>query len=697
MTIALGTDDKSIKQKLYERAPRAIHLPLCFAWAEWGPLEAQQVYGNTIPLTYGDETLNLRGKFANHATVYLSRFLSNANPVLFKRLVPKDIGPYASIRLYADVLETEFDEIEREVDGSFKRDNTGQFVLTGQRVRGIKLKFVTEKIPVDPNDPTGRSIEFNKGTIKNGTITDGLGNTSKMYPLFDMQAPHLGARGNNFGFRIWAPTERDIVPVKSNILEKDKAYPFRMTLIRRVNEQTSSKIVDTNYGEKFDDFCLKPKLVDTDYNKDRGMEQVFVNNYQNLNPVEGEPVRYGPIGSMKVYNDNVERVLRMILENEKDQVYINNDLGGRSNASDSEDYYRVNLFGLQQPSGIPYQTARFESDPSAIRFTENTDIFMEGASDGTMTDREFADQVEAELDEWNDPNSEYQDILTYPCSYFWDSGFPLSTKYKMGKFISVRKNTNVSIATYINGERPLTTSEESARHIAIVERVRAFAESDYFATPTMRANIVSRSGEPLASSWRGRLPCNYELANMISRLAAGTAFKKAYLFDRVPYNIFELLGNISSLWAPATVRNRDWAMGMMWPEKVDYRRVYFPAGKTVYKDDTSVLNNVITALAIAECETVGMLAQKQFSGGLFTKPQLKVRVEDFCRENLEKRFADLYRIEPECYFSDADNHRGYSWTLVIRVYAPMMRTVEILYVEAYDLDDIPADSPAFIS
>nr|DAS79464.1 MAG TPA: Structural Protein [Caudoviricetes sp.]DAX30942.1 MAG TPA: Structural Protein [Caudoviricetes sp.] len=697
MTIALGTDDKSIKQRLYERAPRSIHLPLVYAWAEWGPLDAQVVYGNTIPLTYGDETLNLRGKFANHATNYLSLFISNANPILFKRLVPKDIGPEASIRLYADVLETELDEIEREVDGSFKRDNTGQFVLTGNRIQGVKLKFVTEVIPRDPNDPTGRTLEFFKGRVKNGTITDGAGNTSKMYPLFDVKAPHLGSRGNNFGFRIWAPTEKDTVPVKSNILDVDKSYPFRMTLIRRVNEQTSSKVVDNNYGEKFDDFCLKPDLVDTDYNKDRDIIKIFVKNFQDLNPPAGNPLRYGPIGEMQVYRDNVERILRMILEHEKDQTYPYNDLQGKSNATDSEDFYRVNLFGLQQPVGIPYQTARFDNDPDAIRFTENTDIFMEGASDGTLTDREFADQVEAELDEWNDPNSEYQDILMYPCSYFWDSGFPLSTKYKMGKFISQRKNTNVSIATYINGEKPLTTSEESSRHIAIVERVRGFAESDYFATPTMRASVVSRSGEPLSSSWRGRLPCNYELANMVSKLAAGTSFRRQYLFDRVPYNRFELLGNISSLWAPPSIRNKDWAMGMMWPERLDYREVYFAAAKTVYKDDTSVLNNVITAMAIAELQTIGILCQKQFSGGLFTKPQLKVRVEDYCRDNMAKRFGDLYMIEPECFFTDADDHRGYSWTLRIKIYAPMMRTVETLWVEAYDRDDLPADSPAFIS
>lgn len=243
----------------------------------------------------------------------------------------------------------------------------------------------------------------------------------------------------------------------------------------------------------------------------------------------------------------------------------------------------------------------------------------------------------------------------------------------------------------------MTTSEEFSRHIAIIENVRIFADSDYFATPTFRASVVSRSGKPLQSTYKKRLPCNFELANMISRMAAGTSFKSTYLFDRVPYNKFELLGSVESLWAPTTIRNRDWAMGMMWPERLSRNEVYFPAGRSVYKDDTSVLTSVFAGLVVAECQTVGMYCQKQFSGIIATKPQLKARVEDYCRENLKQRFAEMVRIEPTCYFTDADNSRGYSWTLRIAVWLPMMRTVETLYVEVHDLDYIEADSPAFVS
>ena len=693
MTIPLGTNDQSIKQRLYERAPRAIHLPFICIWGEWGPHEdAYTIYGNTLALTYGDKTIDSKSKYSNHATEYAKLFLSNANPIMVKRLVPKDIGPKATIRILADVLEDEVDEYERETDGSFKRDNNGDFVLTGNKVKAYKIKFLKEVIPLDPST---HESTFAKGTIRTGSQTTTGGVTSKVYPLMDIQAPHLGEKGNNYGLRIWAPVTTDAYPVKSNIFEKDKVYPYRVTLVERKDANSSARIINNIFGEKLDDFCLKPDLVDTDYGKSRYADDIIVRGYQDLNPQPGNPLRYGAFGRLFVYQDNLALISKGILKEEARQTYPGNDLHGLS--EDGEDYYMVNILGLQQKNGIPYQCARFVAGGDSIRFTENTTHWLMGASDGTMTDAEFASLVEDELDRFADPDDIYQDFIQYPCSYFWDSGFPLSTKFKMGKFISQRKNTNISIATYIAGETPLTTSEESSRHIMIVERIRIYADSDYFATPTFRASIVTRSGEPISSTYKKRLPCNYELANMVSRLAAGTSFKSAYLFDRVPYNKFELLGNISSLWAPATIRNRDWAQGMMWPERLSQNEVYFPANRSVYKDDTSVLSSIIAGIIVAECQTVGLYCQKQFSGGIFTKAQLKTRVENYCRENLKMRFAELARIEPICTFTDADNARGYSWTLNIEVHLPMMMTVQTLYVTVRDLNYIPSDSPAFVS
>nr|DAK22720.1 MAG TPA: Structural Protein [Caudoviricetes sp.] len=693
--IALGTDDKSLKQRRYERAPRAIHLPLVYDFAEWGDHEdIHHVYGNTIGLTYGDKTLDMKTKYTTHATPYLQLFLTNANPIMFKRLVPKDIGPKASMRISMDVLEEELDEYVREVDGSFKRDTNGDLVTTGNKIKGYLVKFTKQIIPIDPST---HESTFGKATITTGTQTNARGENSKVYPILDLEAPHLGEKGNNFGIRLWAPTTLDSYPIKTNIFEKDKVYPFRASLISRLDAESSAKVVNNIFGEKLDDFCLKPGLVDKDYAKERYINDILVDNYQDLNPSQGNPLRYGPFGRLRLYDENVERVAKLILEEEARQAYTNNDLFAKSVTGDSEDFYLVNLFGLQQKNGIPYQCARFVSGSDAVRFTENTNHWLDGASDGTMTNEEFARLVAQEMDRWGDPDDEYQDFIQYPCSYFWDSGFPLETKYKIAKFIAHRKNTNVSLATYIDGERPLTTSEEFSRHIAIIENVRIFADSDYFATPTFRASVVSRSGKPLQSTYKKRLPCNFELANMISRMAAGTSFKSTYLFDRVPYNKFELLGSVESLWAPTTIRNRDWAMGMMWPERLSQNEVYFPAGRSVYKDDTSVLTSVFAGLVVAECQTVGMYCQKQFSGIIATKPQLKARVEDYCRENLKQRFAEMVRIEPTCYFTDADNSRGYSWTLRIAVWLPMMRTVETLYVEVHDLDYIEADSPAFVS
>ena len=54
------------------------------------------------------------------------------------------------------------------------------------------------------------------------------------------------------------------------------------------------------------------------------------------------------------------------------------------------------------------------------------------------------------------------------------------------------------------------------------------------------------------------------------------------------------------------------------------------------------------------------------------------------------KFDDRFVIVPDAYFTAADEARGYSWTLRIKLYAPSMKTVMSLSIEAYRIDDLAA-------
>jgi hypothetical protein len=45
-------------------------------------------------------------------------------------------------------------------------------------------------------------------------------------------------------------------------------------------------------------------------------------------------------------------------------------------------------------------------------------------------------------------------------------------------------------------------------------------------------------------------------------------------------------------------------------------------------------------------------------------------------------------ITPNCQITGGDAQRGYSWTLVIEIYAPSMKTVATLEIQSYRLDSL---------
>jgi len=123
-------------------------------------------------------------------------------------------------------------------------------------------------------------------------------------------------------------------------------------------------------------------------------------------------------------------------------------------------------------------------------------------------------------------------------------------------------------------------------------------------------------------------------------------------------------------------------------QSYDMKSNFFPALKTVYNDDTSVLNSYFTALIICEVNKVCERAWRYFSGNSkLTNAQLANRMDEFIRNAVSGRFDDRVIIEPETFYTAGDEQRGYSWSTRVKVYANNMRTVMTSFVQAYRMSD----------
>lgn len=682
MTIFNGTNDKSTRALVTEAEALPTHLPFVYTYAKKGPETAQLVSGNARTLMYGADSFELRSAWATHATVLSNIINSQGNAQMIKRVKPADAGPNASIRLYLDLLPTRVNEYQRNADGTFLLDADGLKIPTGQTVAGYKAKWVADWVRPD----TEGGDTFGIATQKAGDQTDATTQAQSVrYPWVDLRAPYFGSDGNNFGIRMWAPTTQSSSPLDDRIVSNEKVYPFRMACVYRANELSTPKIVETQAAEQYVEVCLKPDTVDRNTDALLYAGDVFIDAYQNLDdPVN--PPTYGPFGEMHIYNSNIETVLGLVYAAELPFANEYSDIKG---VADEE--YRMNLISGVSSQNIPYHSFELVSTGSFVRLSENSTIYAAGGSDGTMNEELFAGLVKDLMDDWASDTSVYQDTAKYPVSVIYDSGFPLDTKKALLNFLAIRKDTFVVLGTHDVLGQPLTASQENSLAIALRTRAQNFPESDYYGTAVMRAMIVGRSGKLLQSQYTKRLPLTMEVARKAAAYmgASNGIWKPGFAFDVSPANRVDMFTDINVTFTPAKVRNKDWDVGLNWVQSHTRRGYFFPAFKTVYDNDTSVLNSFFTAMACVELEKVGERAWREFTGrSNLTNAQLIERVNDFVVKNTQGRFDGRFVIVPETYFTDADIARGYSWSLRIKIYAPNMKTVMTLSLEARRLDDL---------
>ncbi|EKD22647.1 MAG: Tail sheath [uncultured bacterium] len=683
MTNMLGTQDLSTRQ--LPVVPEAIpqHLPKVYVYAQKGKPTPQLVSGADMTNTYGIDSFDLRKPWTTHATVLANLINAQGNAIMMERVIPADAGPVASIALYLDVLPTEVPVYARNLDGSFQLDQAGQPVATGGTVPGFRVKWVTDTVKLDAQ---GNSL-FGAGQVLPGDQTDLVAGTqSQRYPIADVLVSSQGSYGNNLGLRLWAPTSKSPMPIDDRLIVNEKAYPFRMSCVSRPDAITTPSTVVTMFAEQFVNVTFRPNTINRVTDSLASVHDVFISAYQDLNNPVAVP-HYGPFDQMRVYDANVQQLLAQFHAAELPFINGFSDFTG-----DVDEEYRFNFVSGMSSHGVPYTAFQVVADTvGSVRLSENTTIYAKGGSDGTMNEILFGALVAERVSEYGNINSVLLDDAKYPEAIMYDSGFPLATKHAMANFIALRKDTAVVLSTHDTSGPVLSASEESSLAIALRTRLQMFPESEFYGTSTMRAMIVGRSGFLQNSQYRKRLPLTLEIATKAAKyMGSGNGkWKPNFSFDSAPNNNVTMFNDVNVTYTPAAVRNKDWVNGLVWVDSYDRRSLYFPALKTVYDNDTSVLNSFFTMMACVELEKVGSRARRRFSGvSSLTDQQLIERVNTFVSDNTNDRFDGRFVIKPDAYFTAADTARGFSWSLAINIYAPNMKTVMTLSIVSRRIGDL---------
>ena len=678
--VSTGIKDKSRGTVQAVREAIPTFCAKVYGFAQTGPDDPNLVVGATRTILYGDETFNERSKYATHATVLSNTLNAKGNTQMFQRVIPKDAGPKSTLRISLDLLATQVPLFERYEDGAVKRGPDGLPVPTGVSVAGYKGRWTVKHIL--PGD-------MGLATEKPGSMTDGA-TQSTLYPIKDLEVPYIGESGNHNGLRMWAETAIGLSPLDDRLLSETKIYPYRMACLKRDDALATGRIVRTVKDETSVQVSLKPGSWDRNTDKELYVGDVFIQEYEDVDQPDIPPIA-GPFGKLHVYDTTVAKVLKKIYAAEAPLADEYSDITG---ADADDEMYLINLFGAFSSQNVPYQSFVLDaSGPDTVRMSENSVFYARGGSDGTMTEDVLAELVSEKIAEYADMNSAMMNRVVNCESVFIDSGFPLKTKYDLIKFIAIRKDTAVILSTHDTQGQTLTPSEESSIAVALRTRLQLYPESEVHGTAVVRGMVVGHSGDYLDSKYPRRLPLTLELAKKAADYmgAADGRWKSGRSFDSAPLSEVTSFKNVNATFKPDSVRNSDWKNCLVWVQSFKRRSVFFPALKTCYDDDTSVLNSFFTMMICVELQKIGYRAWQNFTGSdKRSRPVLKRDVEKFINDDVKDRFDNRADIIPEVYFTQADIERGYSWSTRMKLGADNMQTVNTFELEAYRREDLAA-------
>ena len=751
MSIMLGTQDLSTRS--LPSVPEALptHLPKIYLYTQKGPTTPQLVSGGDLTNVFGSDSFDLRKKWATHATVLANLVNAQGNAIMVQRVKPADAAPNASITLYLDVLPTQIPVYERNIDGSYKVDinNNPVPATPAVTVDGYSVMWVATEVALNefgmagpkPGIQTAGTVQSTQFPIMDLTVSNfgSYGNNIglRMWAPTAMSStpinPSLITNAQCYPFRMACVSRPDPITTPSIVTNQNGEQFVNVTFKPGVINTATDSLVGINdvfiqsyqllnvpgyapvYGP-FGNIHTYDAIIDALLKQFYAAELPYINSFSDIIGISNEEYVFNMISG--VASSGAPYTSFIVSSSGVDTVYLTENTtiyakGGSDGTMGEATTLNVATLTGSITNDVLTITAGATNVLAAGQFLDGVGILpgttlvsgsgniwhvsvinTVAATTINVTVPGFASLVAQEVVKYSDPNSQLQDSATYPESIIYDSGFPLATKYALANFISLRKDTAVVLCCHdVTLPGPaLTASEESSLAIALRTRLQMYPESDFYGTATMRAMIVGRSGKLMHSQYTKSLPLVLEIASKAGAYmgASNGVWKAGIGFDSSPTNQVTMFTDVNVIFTPATVRNKDWANGLVWVDAFDRRSLYFPALKTVYDNDTSVLNSFFTMMAIVELEKVGERARREFSGeATLTNAQLIAQVNEFVNKNTLGRFDNRFVIRPDTYFTAADVARGYSWTLSIAIYAPSMKTVATISVQAYRISDLP--------
>lgn len=657
----------------------AQHTPLLMLFTQSGEEETTYV-GSDFNALYGLESLNRRSPYFNLQSLYAERLLAQGNGFFVKRLRPDDAGDPARLTVALDIVA---DDIERTIGRMDGFDYPGEGDESGvtetgdvETVAGFRARVVL--------------IEDNVTRIGQQRILDGGfaserdGRQSSLYPLFELPVRGFGKGGDLQGLSIWAPTTRDVLPFDEKVVEDFTTRIFRMMFKKKNTVDSSPVTVRSKRGEEYVDICFTPGAFSTSSDMEYYAPDVLIDQYHDDGMGGGER-RASPFSEIFVYQENIDVVQKMIYDAE---LAANPVAGNVVRGPGHIDF----LTGLDI-NGENHHALKLEGPlMGGVTLGQDTVIYASGGSDGTMDLETYEKLFVRETLNFGELDDQYEDINRFPFGYLYDPGLTMDGKYAMMPALAKRPDLICRFTPFIAEEnRAPTVSEEVSRTRSLMARLRAYPESSLYGTGVCRAEIILQTGRLAEGGYSKMIP---QLLDYLDKWAefAGAAngiLRESKHIDEHPNNITSVVNRLSVPYINSRTRSEIWDNGGTYSTTFDRRSNYYPAIRSVYNDDTSVLLSPITTAICCHVMRIVYKAHAYFSGNArLTKAQLRQQCDEHIIKATNGIFGGRVEIRTETFHTDADNDRGFSWHTRVTVYGNNPANVMTFELETRRMEDL---------
>lgn len=739
-----GIDDKSARAPVPvpETLPDSLaYLPI---FTRKGPRTPQYVFGTARNQVFGSETWDRNSKYFNHQTEMALTHAAQCG-IMVHRLIPPN-AKSALVRLSVKVTPATLPVWERNQDGTIRYSGSGisaspvqkteagsPVFIKGHRITllagaasypTLNQSFGQASIRVITGDGETLGIDT---TRLDGEI-NGTGSDSTIYPIYDGILDE-GEFGNGIGVRMRTLTTRDRNPVDMNILETIRHYLYRTSIVERTASGLSIKNIATVGGAEYIDLALSDLAAAPGNGQSLSLEKRIIDDWDLNAP--GYIPEPGPLKDFLVYHDSIQELVSRLTQGESygGEMYLGEaDFDadhlayGRETDMAFADPANSSLFnflsGVDQ-HGVPYTAVDFSKSTNfgGIAASRDLTIFGEGGNDGlemhpNRTPNRLANlriydgMVQDSLLAFgDDPDARMLDLARYPVRGFWDSGFSYDTKLAALEILGKRSDMYVMLATQSVADwagdktnpanfkiRPQNTDEEDlAMALDLSAAADLYPESSVFGTPVCRAQVVGHSGQLVDVPNNPLGSMIYDYATKVASYMGAPNWRDQYAFDLESRKNVTRLQRVNNTWRNAIGYDKAYAANLVYVQYGDRANLFYPAFQTVYRDDTSVLNDAFVMMACCSLQHIHFQVWRELTPTGSMSDQLLIETSDRkLAEKVKDRFNGRFVIIPETTITPADLQNNRSWHSNYRLFANAARDRVYSSVSTYRMSDLQA-------